>query len=736
MGWKSIPGSELSVERSSVNRANGTIMAETQLDLHLEIAHVLFIDIVGYSKLLINEQGEVLQQLNQIVRNTTQFRMAEASGELIRLPTGDGMILVFLHSAEAPVQCAIEISEALRSYPKIQLRMGVHSGPVNQITDVNDKSNLAGAGINVAQRIMDCGDAGHILLSKRVADDLAHYRQWQSCLHDVGEFEVKHGVKVHVVNLYTDDLGNAALPGKFKSGANQSIVSSARKGAGWQRSAWIAAVLIAGIALLIGFWFFWQRGAQKRPGVAGGNTARATSNEKRIAVLPFKPLTTENRDQVLELGMADSLITKLSNSRQVIVRSLASVRKYGGLDQDSLAAGRELQTDSVLEGNLQKSGDHLRVTARLINVSDGASLWAGTFDEKMTDVFAVQDAISQKVADALALRLSGEEKERLTRRYTDNVEAYQLYLTGRYHWTKFTPPDIRKGIGFFQQAIELDPKYALAYFGFAEANRSLAINADVPSKDCLPQAKAAAIKALEIDDSLAEAHASLSFSLIWYDWDWDGGAREAQRAIALNPNSAHSHFALAHVLSDQGRHDQALAEVARARELDPVFLLYRALEGMFFHHAGRDAEALERLQKTADLDSNFWVTHLMLGKVYTQQRKYSEAIEEFGKARELSHGNSEAIASIGYTAALAGDELKAQAVLDELKALSNEHYVPPVNVALVLNALGKKDEALVSLEKGCEDRDVRLTLLKVDPRWDSLRSDPRFIAILKRIGLE
>jgi TolB-like protein/Flp pilus assembly protein TadD/class 3 adenylate cyclase len=736
MGWKSIPGSELSVERSSVNRANGTIMAETQLDLHLEIAHVLFIDIVGYSKLLINEQGEVLQQLNQIVRNTTQFRMAEASGELIRLPTGDGMILVFLHSAEAPVQCAIEISEALRSYPKIQLRMGVHSGPVNQITDVNDKSNLAGAGINVAQRIMDCGDAGHILLSKRVADDLAHYRQWQSCLHDVGEFEVKHGVKVHVVNLYTDDLGNAALPGKFKSGANQSIVSSARKGAGWQRSAWIAGVLIAGIALLIGFWFFWQRGAQKRPGVAGGNTARATSNEKRIAVLPFKPLTTENRDQVLELGMADSLITKLSNSRQVIVRSLASVRKYGGLDQDSLAAGRELQTDSVLEGNLQKSGDHLRVTARLINVSDGASLWAGTFDEKMTDVFAVQDAISQKVADALALRLSGEEKERLTRRYTDNVEAYQLYLTGRYHWTKFTPPDIRKGIGFFQQAIELDPKYALAYFGFAEANRSLAINADVPSKDCLPQAKAAAIKALEIDDSLAEAHASLSFSLIWYDWDWDGGAREAQRAIALNPNSAHSHFALAHVLSDQGRHDQALAEVARARELDPVFLLYRALEGMFFHHAGRDAEALERLQKTADLDSNFWVTHLMLGKVYTQQRKYSEAIEEFGKARELSHGNSEAIASIGYTAALAGDELKAQAVLEELKALSNEHYVPPVNVALVLNALGKKDEALASLEKGCEDRDVRLTLLKVDPRWDSLRSDPRFIAILKRIGLE
>jgi len=711
-------------------------MAETQLDFHLEIAHVLFIDIVGYSKLLINEQGEVLQQLNQIVRNTGQFRKAEASGELIRLPTGDGMILVFLHSAEAPVQCAIEISEALRSFSKIQLRMGVHSGPVNQITDVNDKSNLAGAGINVAQRIMDCGDAGHILLSQRVADDLAHYRQWQSCLHDVGEFEVKHGVRIHVVNLYTDDLGNAALPEKFKQGKRQSIASPTRKREGWQRGPWIAGVLTAAIVLLLGLWFLSLRGSQKLPSLAGGNTVHVSSNEKRIAVLPFKPLTLENRDQVLELGMADSLITKLSNSRQIIIRSLASVRKYGGLDQDSLAAGRELQADSVLEGNVQKSGDHIRVTARLINVADGASLWAGTFDEKMTDVFAVQDAISQKVADALALRLSGEEKERLTRRYTDNVEAYQLYLTGRYHWSKFTPPDIRKAIGFFQQAIDLDPKYSLAYFGFAEANRSLAINADVPSKDCLPQAKAAAIKALEIDDSLAEAHASLSFSLIWYDWDWDGGAREAKRAIALNPNSAHSHFALAHILSDQGRHDQALAEMARARELDPVFLLYRALEGMLFHHARRDAEALDRLQQTVDLDPNFWITHLMLGKVYTQQRKYPEAIEEFGKARELSHGNSEAIASIGYAAALAGDLLKARAVLDELEALSNEHYVPPVNVALVLSALGEKDEALASLEKGCTERDVRLTILKVDPRWDSLRDDPRFVAILKRIGLQ
>jgi TolB-like protein/Flp pilus assembly protein TadD len=463
---------------------------------------------------------------------------------------------------------------------------------------------------------------------------------------------------------------------------------------------------------------------------------RGSLPEKTIAVPPFKPLVPENQDQVLEMGMADTLIAKLSNSRQIIVRSLTSVRKYGGLEQDPLQAGRELGVNSVLEGNVQKAGDHIRVTARLINVADGSSVWADTFDEKFTDVFAVQDAISQKVATALALQLSGSEKQRFTKRYTDNVEAYQLYLTGRYHSARLIPPETRAAIGFFQQAIDLDSTYALAYFGLAEANRSLAITADVPSKDCLPRAKAAATKALELDDSLAEAHASLSFVLIWFDWDWAGGEMEARRAVALNPNSAMAHFAYAHILSDLGRHNEAVAEGMRARELDPVFLLVRAIEGMFLHHARRNDEALETLGKALELDPNFWVAHLTLGKVYIQQRKYPAAIAEFTKARELSHGNSEAIASIGYAAALAGDNARARSVLEELKALSNQHYVPPVNIGLLYNGLGDQNEALSWLEKACEERDVRLTLLKVDPRWDSFRANPRFAKILKRIGLQ
>jgi TolB-like protein/class 3 adenylate cyclase/Flp pilus assembly protein TadD len=708
-------------------------MPEVNPDLQLEIAHVLFIDIVGYSRLLINEQREALHELNQIVRGTDAFCTAETAGQLARIPTGDGMALVFSTRPDAPVQCALEIARALKSRPDLRVRMGIHSGPISAVTDVNDRSNIAGSGINIAQRVMDCGDAGHILLSKRVAEDLAQYRQWQPHLHNLGECQVKHDTIVSVVNLYTGELGNPALPEKLKR--EQEIRSAPtpaiRAGVTRRRKFTLVAVVFLGaLALTAGFWFIAHRTGQKStltPGPAG---------ERRIAVLPFKPLIAENRDQVLELGMADTLITKLSNTRRIIVSSLNAVRKYRGLEQDSSAAGRELQVNSVLEGNVQKVGDRIRVTARLINVADGVSLWAGTFDEKFTDVFAVQDAISQKVADALALQLRGDEKNQLTKRYTDNVEAYQLYLTGRYHHARLIPPEIRTAMNFYQQAIDRDPNYALAYFGLAEANRSLAITSDVPSKDSIPQAKAAARKALAIDDSLAEAHASLSFSLIWFDWDWAGAERESKRAIALTPNSPMAHFAYAHLLSNLGRHDEAVAEGTRAVELDPVFFLYRAIDAMFLHHAGRNEEARVQLEKTFELDPNFWIAHLTLGKVYIQQRKYPEAIAEFGKAKELSHGNSEAIASIGYTAALAGDKAKARAVLEELKALSNQHYIPPVNIALVYNGLGDQNEALSWLEKACDDRDVRLTLLKVEPRWDSFRSNPRFVAILKRIGLQ
>jgi len=492
--------------------------------------------------------------------------------------------------------------------------------------------------------------------------------------------------------------------------------------------AWIYVVIIGG-ALAISLFFVGRYTGRNE-------TTKVEVPTKSIAVLPFKPITPQEGDQVLELGMADTLITKLSGSREIIVPSLTSVRKYGNLDQDPVAAGRQLQVKSVLEGNVQKVGDHIRVTARLINVSDGSSQWAGTFDEKFTDVFAVQDAISQKVAAALALRLSGSEREHFTKRYTDNLEAYQLYLTGRYHLNKFIPPELRKAIGSFQQAIDLDSNYALAYYGLAEAHRALAITSDVAPKETFPQAKAAAMKAIELDESLAEPHASLAFVHFWFDWDWIAAEREAKRAIELNPNSGFAHIAYAHVLSDLGHHKQAVTEAAQARQLEPVSLLNNFLEGAFLYHARRDDEASVRLEKTLELEPNFWPANLFLGKILMQKGNYPEAIATFRKAKEFSKGNSETIAMIGYVWALAGDKTKARAVLDELNGLSKQRYIPPFSIAVVYYGLSEKNETFAWLEKACDDRDVRLSFLKVDPKWDSLRSDPRFAAILKRVGLQ
>ncbi|HET9787767.1 MAG TPA: winged helix-turn-helix domain-containing protein, partial [Pyrinomonadaceae bacterium] len=261
------------------------------------------------------------------------------------------------------------------------------------------------------------------------------------------------------------------------------------------------------------------------------------ASAKTIAVLPFKPLVEKDRDEALELGMADALIIRLSNSGEIIVRPLSSVRRYGGLEQDAQKAGVELGVQSVLDGSIQRRGDDIRVTARLTNVADGASVWVGTFDEKFTDVFSVQDVISERVADALRLRLSAEARRGLTKRYTDNSEAYELYLQGRYHWSKLIPTEVRKGIEFFHQAIELDANYALAYSGMSAAYVSLPISCDALPQDAFPAAKTAALRALELDDSLSDAHAYLTLVKIWFDWDWLGAEDQIKRGLALNPNS-------------------------------------------------------------------------------------------------------------------------------------------------------------------------------------------------------
>lgn len=457
---------------------------------------------------------------------------------------------------------------------------------------------------------------------------------------------------------------------------------------------------------------------------------------KTIAILPFKSLAAENRDEVLETGMADTLIARLGGNREIVVRPLSSVRKFGNLEQDSLAAGRALDVESVLDGSVQRSGDKIRVNVRLVKVADGTTLWAGTFDEKFTDIFAVQDAISKRVASALALRLSGDEQARLEKRSTDNAEAYAFYMRGRNHFFKITPSEIRKAIGFYEQAIAADPNYALAYAAIADAYRTQAIAAHAPSREVCPKAKALATRALEIDESLADAHVALGWVEFFYDWDWANAERRLKRAIELAPNNSEAHRAYAHLLSVLGRHDEAIAEGKRARELAPLTLITAALEGQFLFYAGRLDEATDRLNKTLELDPNFWVAHNALGRVYTLQGRYDDAISVLTKAKKIAGGSNEPVTQLGYALAKSGRRSEAQASSKELESFARQNYVPMYFLAIIYCGLGEREKTLNYLETSLAEREVQMTFLKVDTRWDWLRGEPRFVDLMRRMNFE
>jgi TolB-like protein/Flp pilus assembly protein TadD len=689
---------------------------ESKSELHLEIGHILFLDIVGYSKSLADEQKELIQELNRIVRETRHFQAAEAEGKLTRLPTGDGMVLVFTNNPEAPVECALEISQKLQSRPQLKLRMGIHSGPVNPVADVNDQANLAGAGINIAQRVMSCGDAGHILLSKHFAEDLEHYAHWRSHLHNVGEVQTKHGAKIQLVNLYTDQLGNAALPAKLKQA----------RAAFRLKSAAIAALLLIA-AFSVGFWML--RGSQEKL-----KNPAALIPYKSIAVLPFKPLVASIRDEVLEAGVADTLIAKLSTSRELIVPSLASARKYDDQRHDSVATGRALRVNSVLEGNLQKSGDRIRVTARLIKVADGTSMWSGTFDEKFTDVFRVEDTIAQKVAAALQLRLSEEDRQRLTKRYTDNTDAYQLYVKGRFYWNKFTEEGFRKSIEFFKQAADKDPNYALAYSGLADSYSLLGEMGVAPPKETFPQARAYAEKALKIDETLSEAHLSLGIVKLFYDWDVPFAEKELLRAKELDPHNVQVYHFNGHRLEFQSRFEEAVAEFKRGVDVDPTNLIINAELGNAYYLARQFDAAVAQCRKTLELDPNFELASVWLAQAYEQKGMYQEALVVLNKARPVAE--SCFIAEVGCSEAGLGHRAEAEKIIKELEERMTREYIDETLIVYIFIALGDKDQAFAWMEKAYQSRAGNLPWMIMEPKFDPLRSDPRFTEFVRRMGLK
>lgn len=453
---------------------------------------------------------------------------------------------------------------------------------------------------------------------------------------------------------------------------------------------------------------------------------------RSIAVLPFKPLVANERNESLELGMADTLITRLSNINQVLVRPISAVRKYSDPEQDSVAAGRALSVDSVLDGNIQKVGDQLRVTARLVRVSDGTTMWADKFDTEVTHLFAVQDSISEKVVRALALTLTGEEMNGLSKRYTDNVEAYQLYLQGRYLWTTFKPDNLVSSINFYRAALEKDPKYALAYAGIAVSYSTIGIYGPLSAREAGPKASDAALKAVELDDQLAEAHVSLGVVKLFYEWDWEGARRELERGIQLDPNTT-GHTPYGYYLATMGRFDEALAELKRTSEMSPGWHIARNDVLMTLYDSRRYDEAEAQCQQAIKLDPNDWGPYLILGQVQAQRRMYKEAIATLQRGLKIDSANLRISAQLGYVYALSGETDRAMAIILQLK--KSPASLAPYLIAVIYVGLGDNDQAFAWLDKAYEDRFPFLCDVRISPQFDSLRSDSRYAALVGRMNL-
>jgi TolB-like protein/Tfp pilus assembly protein PilF len=1074
-------------------------------DVKFEIGHVLFIDIVGYSKLLINEQSEQIQKLKEIVRGAEQVRIAEAEGKLLRLPTGDGGALVFRTNPETPVLCAMEIARELKSHPELRVRMGIHSGPVNEVSDLNEQANIAGAGINNAQRVMDCGDAGHILLSRRVAEDLESYRSWAPHLHSLGECEVKHGVRISLVSLYTDDLGNPELPEKLRLAKIETASAASEASARREEGFWVAVLpfkysgsssdltalaeglteeIVTGLsrfsylkviarsstsryasesvdvrsagkelgaryvmegsirqagtklrlavqlvdavsgahlwaenyertfvpdeifslqddlvlrivstvadmhgvlprsmsevvrlkaadqmspyeALLrsfgynerftpedlaevrtcleravqqapgnaecwamlslmyaneYGHWdnagpdsldrslraartaveaaplhslpyyalaqalFFkreipafrvaaeraislnpmdgataafmgmliayagdWERGCalsdtgcQLNPNHPGwyrypawhdayrkkeyrkaldvalrlnapqnyythavlaicyaqlgrmeearkalgdmltlkpnyaevarelhgrwidpdlveqlmdglrkagleipdnGSSDSPKRSEARpsiaepaksVAVLPFVNLSSNKDDEYLSDGMTEELINALAKIPGLRVPGRTSCFAFKGKSEADIfrKVGDQLHVDTVLEGSVRKAGDKLRVTAQLINVSDGYHLWSKNYDGDVKDILTFQSNVAEQVVQALQVHLGVEAARALLKKPTENPEAHRLYLLGRYEFAKYTQAGWNNAIRYYEQALKLDPEYALAYCGLAD-NYAYMGSTVMPGKEANTKVEQFARKALALDSELAEAHMSLALALV-AAYDWRSGLKEFDRALELNPNLAFAYELQAWTLNGLGRFDEAIAKDKKAIELDPLNPFFQMALSFFLYWARQHDDAIAQARKTLEMDPNSAISHVLLGLSFLKKGDTAGAIPEFQKAKEPNPG-AWYQGYLGYAYAISGDRAKAEQALRELEELARQQYVSPTAFATIYLGLGQNEKCLDWLEKSYKQQDSACWYLKIDQIYDNVRTESRFQALVQKV---
>ncbi|HEY4283900.1 MAG TPA: adenylate/guanylate cyclase domain-containing protein [Chthoniobacterales bacterium] len=555
--------------------------SEIKKEIELEIAYVLFVDIVGYSKLLINDQRRLLELLNEIVRGTDQFKKAEANHRLITIPTGDGMALVFYNTPEAPVECALEISRATKEHPELKLRMGVHSGPVSGVVDVNGRANVAGAGINVAQRVMDCGDADHILLSKHVAEDLEQLGHWHKHLHDLGQTEVKHGANVSVVNLYTSELGNPEMPQRFLAARHKTAASQFGGEARPSAKRWPLMVGIAVVLLLAIGAFFWSRRTASKPPEVGQAAASTSINlagipEKSIAVLPFENLSRDPDNAFFTDGVQDEILTNLAKIADLKVISRTSVMQYKtGTQRNLRDIGQQLGVAHLVEGSVQRAGNKVRVNAQLIDARNDAHLWAQTYDRDLADVFAIQSEIAKAIADQLQAKLSPTEKAAIEQRPTTDLAAFDLYTRAKslrlstMTFSVLASSNLAQAAELLSQAVKRDPAFLLAWCELASTHDRLYFLGFDHTPARLALGDAAIQTAVRLNPDAGETHLAVAQHRYRGYRDYDGARAEIAIARRTLPNDPLPFELLGYIDRRQGRWDEFNRNLERAIELDP-----------------------------------------------------------------------------------------------------------------------------------------------------------------------
>jgi TolB-like protein/class 3 adenylate cyclase/Tfp pilus assembly protein PilF len=716
---------------------------EQKPKLRLEIAHVLFIDIVGYSKLRINEQSAEMEKLREIVRGTDQFRAAEAEGKLLRLPTGDGGALVFRNNPEAPVLCAEEIAKALKSHPEIRVRMGIHSGPVNEVTDLNEQANIAGAGINVAQRIMDCGDAGHILVSKHAAEDLEQYDQWQPYLHDLGQCEVKHGERLHVVNLYNNEIGNSAVPAKFGRNAIAGTTSSATAG---NRRRYSIVVMAIGALIVLGATsvFLMTRTAH----ITGRLQPPSSVSEKSIAVLPFQNLSDDKSNAYFTDGIQDEILTRLSKIASLKVISRTSTQKYKSAPENLREIGQQLGVAHFLEGSVQKVANAVHVNVQLIRAATAEHLWAESYNRKLDDVFGVEGEVASAIAEQLNAKLSGAEQKAVAEKPTQNAAAYDAYLRAVAIDNAVTLDTSKRVADLYAEAVRLDPQFALAWARLAVTRSHLYFNGVDLQTNSGPAVKEAADRAISLQPELGEAWLAQGVYRYRVLRDFQGALQSYEEALRRLPNSgfvleqmahlerrlgqadvAQKHYQAAAQLDPRNigilltladtfqtvrRYDEARAVVDRALEISPGNEAALGEKALTFQAEGRLNEAAEILAKAPANSQDEVLTMARALQLY-YERRFDDAIAQIHQKTPAAVANDPRIMTLlGYCQKLVGKDNDARDTFTRVAAamkptpdsvVAVDARLLPVCLAQVYAGLGEKEKALEQARRAVADYD-------------------------------